>query len=237
LTPYAKIVLFSLSTGLERRIREITSKQICRIGTKPPTYMHMHLTEYVLENLIKCQLIEKTDTVPVDFLLSEERTQPKHPKKILLHPGAGSIRKRWPVFNFLKVEVLLKTKGMNPEFILGPAEEDLADEFSGPGRTVQILSELQDLTTLLNSAGGYIGNDSGATHLAAFSGVPTVAIFGPADPGRWAPVGRSVEIVRPELACLPCFETETGNCAEPICLEKTTPQKVIEAFYRIYPVF
>ena len=196
--------------------------------------MYVHLTEYVLENLVSCHMIEKTDAGPVG---DPEHVRPEFSKKILLHPGAGSIRKRWPVFNFIEVEKMLKAEGLNPEFILGPAEEDLVGDLSGAGRTVNILSDLPDLAMLLKSAGGYIGNDSGASHLAAFLGVPTVAIFGPSDPGRWAPAGRSVEIVRPGLTCLPCFETETGNCEDPNCLEKTTPQKVIEAFCRIYPVF
>jgi ADP-heptose:LPS heptosyltransferase len=35
------------------------------------------------------------------------------------------------------------------------------------------------------------------THLAAALGVPTVAVFGPTDPARWAPRGRGrVKIVR-----------------------------------------
>jgi hypothetical protein len=33
----------------------------------------------------------------------------------------------------------------------------------------------------------YMGNDTGATHLAAASGAHTVAIFGPSDPQRYAP--------------------------------------------------
>ena len=90
---------------------------------------------------------------------------------------------------------------------------------------------------LLAAYGGYIGNDSGASHLAAFLGLPATVIFGPADPRRWTPVGRAVEIVRPELECRPCFETEKANCGDPECLTKTTPQQVIQAFYRQYGVF
>jgi len=101
-------------------------------------------------------------------------------------------------------------------------------------RTVHILTDLTELAALLKSAGGYIGNDSGASHLAAFVGLPATVIFGPADPKRWTPVGRAVEIVRPEMECCPCFETEKANCDDPKCLTKTTPQQVIRAFYREY---
>ncbi len=42
----------------------------------------------------------------------------------------------------------------------------------------------------------YVGNDSGPSHLAAALGVPTLAVFGPTDPGSWRPLGVDVEVVR-----------------------------------------
>src|SRR5262249_20309027 len=52
------------------------------------------------------------------------------------------------------------------------------------------------LGALLARAGVYVGNDSGASHLAAAWGARTVALFGPTDPAIWSPVGASVTIVR-----------------------------------------
>jgi ADP-heptose:LPS heptosyltransferase len=234
LTPYANIILFTLSDQLEQTIRHITSVTICRLPPKPPGYVRIHLTEFVLENLINCGLIEKPDAVVADIPLPAQRGRPRCSAKILLHPGAGSIRKRWPITNFIEVEAMLKADGLAPEFILGPAEEDLVNTLPRSNRTVHILTELTELADLLNSAGGYIGNDSGASHLAAFLGVPSGVIFGPADPKRWKPVGRAVEIVRPELECRPCFETEITNCDGSECLHATTPEKVVKAFYRVY---
>ena len=237
LTPYANIILFTLSDQLEQTIRRITSVRACRIAPKPPKNVRTHLTEFVLKNLINCGLIKTSDAVLDDIPLPNRRSQPKSRDRILLHPGAGSKRKRWPISNFLEVGALLRADGLKPEFILGPAEEDLVDALTGMNRTVNILTDLTELAALLKSAGGYIGNDSGASHLAAFLGLPTTVIFGPADPIRWTPVGRAVEIVRPDLECRPCFETEKANCGDPKCLTKTTPQQVIQAFYREYGVF
>ena len=234
LRPYVKILLFSLSAGLEQSIRQITSKPACRIAPKPPPNRRIHLTEFVLENLIKCKLIKEVNGIIENIPPPIRRSRPKYPDKILLHPGAGSIRKRWSFSNFLEVDAMLEADGLKPEFILGPAEEDLVDILPRKNRTVHILTDLTILATLLNSAGGYIGNDSGASHLAAFLGVPTVVIFGPTDPERWKPVGPAVEIVRPELECRPCFETEAVNCEDPCCLEKTTAKEVIKALYRVY---
>ena len=38
-------------------------------------------------------------------------------------------------------------------------------------------------------AARFIGNDSGPGHLAAITGIPTLALFGPTDPARWRPLG------------------------------------------------
>ncbi len=236
LTPYANIILFTLSDQLEQAIRHFTSVPVCCISPRPPEYVRTHLTEFVLENLMHCGLIKQADAVVEDIPLPRRRSLGKYYDRVLLHPGAGSHRKRWPITNFLEVEAMLKADGLRPEFILGPAEEDLVDVLPTMNRTVHLLTDLTELAALLNSAGGYIGNDSGASHLAAFLGVPTGVIFGPADPKRWKPVGRTVEIVRPELKCRPCFEIEIANCDGSECLHGTTPETVIKAFYRVYQI-
>ncbi len=234
LKQYIKIILFSLSPELEQTIDQITSKTSCRIAPKPPPHVRKHLTEFVLENLIDCGLLKKKDSNVEDIPLPMRKSRPKFVDKVLLHPGAGSTRKRWPMSDFLEVEAILKAHGLKPEFILGPAEENLLDALTRANRCVHTLTDMVELARLLNSAGGYIGNDSGASHLAAFLGLPAAVIFGPTDPKRWSPVGRAVTTVRPGLECRPCFETEPVNCEDPICLEKTTPQDVIKAFYRVY---
>ena len=237
LRPYTNIILFTFSDQLKQTIHRITLVPLCCISPKPPENVQLHLTEFVMENLVNCRLIKRADAVVDDLELPNRTGQPKNQDRILLHPGAGSLRKRWPMSNFLEVEAMLKSDGLKPEFILGPAEEDLVAGLQHPDRAVHALTDLLDLMDLLKSAGGYIGNDSGPSHLAAFLGLPAIVIFGPADPERWAPVGRNAEILRPEMACQPCFETGKANCDDSKCLTNTTPQQVIRAFYGKYGVY
>ena len=237
LRSYTNIILFTFSDQLKQTIDHITSVPICCISTKPPENVQLHLTEFVMENLVNCRLIKRADAVADDIPLPNCASLPKNQDRIMLHPGAGSRRKRWPINNFLEIEGMLKSDGLKPEFIVGPAEEDLVAGLQLPYRTVHALTDLLDLMDLLNSAGGYIGNDSGPSHLAALLGLPAIVIFGPADPKRWAPVGRNAEVVRPKMACHPCFETGEANCDDPKCLTNTTPQQVIHAFYRKYGVY
>jgi heptosyltransferase-3 len=237
LKPYTGIILFTFSDQLKQTIHHTTSVPLCCIAPKPPENVQLHLTEFVMENLLNCKLIKPSDVIIDNIPLPNCASQPKNQDRIMLHPGAGSLRKRWPMNNFLEVEAMLKSDGLKPEFILGPAEEDLVAGLQHPDRTVNALADLLDLMGVLKSAGGYIGNDSGPSHLAAYLGLPATVIFGPVDPEKWAPVGRNAEIVRPEMACRPCFETGNANCDDPKCLTKTTPQQVVGAFYRKYGVF
>ena len=241
LRPYTNIVLFSFSKTLEQSLNRITEKRCHRISPKAPAQERIHIVAYVVNNLIKHRLLEKKNITLEKMITAikgnTEAGQRIDQNKILIHPGAGSIRKRWPLADFLTIETRLKADNLKPEFIIGPAEGDLVNTLISPGdhvRRVHILAEILDLLALLRSAGGYIGNDSGVSHLAAFLGLPATVIFGPADPKRWTPSGHAVEAVRPDLGCDPCFESEKFNCPDPKCLIKTRPDEVLEAFYRVY---
>ena len=48
---------------------------------------------------------------------------------------------------------------------------------------------MPDLAAVFASCDLYLGNDSGLSHLAAWSGARGLALFGPTDPELWAPVG------------------------------------------------
>jgi len=48
------------------------------------------------------------------------------------------------------------------------------------------------LAGVLAGAAALVGNDSGAAHLAAAVGAPTVVLFGPTSPAGFAPLGSSV---------------------------------------------
>jgi ADP-heptose:LPS heptosyltransferase len=234
LAQYEHIILFTVSDRLEQSVNRVAANASCRLPPKPPVDQRLHVAQFVLEAVRACGLINSADAGLDDLPLPVRQSRRRNPAKILLHPGAGSVRKRWPLSNFLQVETALKADGLQPEFVLGPAENALAEELLHPDRVVHVLDDLLVLLDLLDSAGGYIGNDSGASHLAAYCGLPTTVIFGPADPQRWAPIGRAVKIVRPGLPCRPCFETEPDSCNDPQCLESTGPQQVVRAFFKVY---
>ena len=81
--------------------------------------------------------------------------------------------------------------------------------------------EWPELTAAIRGAQVYVGPDTAITHLAAATGAPTVALYGPTDPRLWGPwpVGGldrpwdaagtiqqrgNVWLVQNPLPCLPC---------------------------------
>ncbi|HEV2489055.1 MAG TPA: lipopolysaccharide heptosyltransferase II [Candidatus Acidoferrales bacterium] len=54
----------------------------------------------------------------------------------------------------------------------------------------------------------FVGNDSGAMHVAAAAGIPVVAVFGSTDPQGTAPVTPRRTLVQNLVSCSPCFLRE-----------------------------
>jgi heptosyltransferase-2 len=50
----------------------------------------------------------------------------------------------------------------------------------------------------------FLSNDSGAMHIAAALGVPSVTVFGPTDETATGPCGTNARIVREPVDCAPC---------------------------------
>ncbi|MDH3743481.1 MAG: lipopolysaccharide heptosyltransferase II [Acidobacteriota bacterium] len=103
--------------------------------------------------------------------------------------------KRWPPDRFAELARRLAAtdKGPDPVLIVGPGETELARSIAdASGLDLPILGAGLDLAVLaavLERLSLLVTNDSGPMHLAAAVGTRCVAIFGPTDPRRTAPLG------------------------------------------------
>jgi len=124
---------------------------------------------------------------------------------VLLHPGSGAPRKNWPIEHFVAIaERLAATDGLSPVWVLGEVEREHVRVDALPGTVLPSLP-VDELAGVAAQAAAWIGNDSGATHVAAAVGCRTVALFGPTDPAIWAPRGEHVRVVQapaPEMVSL-----------------------------------
>lgn len=140
-----------------------------------------------------------TDIATVEALWAGWRL----PQRVVaLHPGSGSQAKRWPAAHFAEVARLARDAGYQPLLLAGEADTLALAETRAAlaqlGVTAPVAHGLGVATVaaLLARCSGYVGCDSGISHLAALVGAPTVAVFGPTDPARWAPLGPHVYAAR-----------------------------------------
>ena len=119
----------------------------------------------------------------------------------VIDPFSGSPKKCWPLDRY---QELARRLAMPVRWCAGP-EEQLPDAVR--------IDDLYELARWLATARIYIGNDSGITHLAAATGTPVIALFGPTDPRTWAPRGPNVRVIaRPTLKSITVSEVSAAVC-------------------------
>ena len=134
-----------------------------------------------------------------------------------LAPGARWETKRWPGENFAALAKKFEEKGAQILLIGARGDRDEFDRIRG------ILDNPENcFDTAELSVGGLCGavsrcslvisGDSGPAHIAAAFGIPTLAIFGPTDPARWAPRGPKADFISLSLPCSPCSNYGGKKC-------------------------
>jgi heptosyltransferase-2 len=127
--------------------------------------------------------------------------------------GAGASygsAKCWPPSRFAEVANRLESEADADVILFGTASEAsvstaIAAEMRRPPIDLTGKTAIADLAALLSRCHLFIGNDSGAMHVAAAVGLPIVAVFGPTDPSGTAPVTPRSTIVQQKPYCSPCF--------------------------------
>lgn len=82
-----------------------------------------------------------------------------------------------------------------------------------------------EMAALLKRCRLFIGVDTGALHIAAAVGTPTVAIFGPSPAIMWAPRGEQHTVISKTMPCVPCRDkgcqgTERSRCLDTLTFEE-----------------
>ena len=145
-------------------------------------------------------------------------------RRVLLFPGAGHPGKQWPLVQFFRLAGMIRAKGLEPLFVLGPAE---LERGLIPAELPFIAPEnLHALSNLILEARAVVGADTGPMHLAGMLGVPGVSLFGPTDLRVWGPVGmREVNL---GLDCSPCTTTCADlDCPERRCMRDIPAERVM----------
>lgn len=134
------------------------------------------------------------------------------PQMIAIGPGSKMPSKQWPEDRYLEVGALLLARFPRLHLILVGGREDhaiaarLSRAWGDRSHNCAGQLSIWESAAVIERCQLYFGNDSGAMHLAAFLGVPCVAIFSAREtPGRWDPIGPKHVVLRRNIDCAGCM--------------------------------
>jgi heptosyltransferase-2 len=122
-----------------------------------------------------------------------------------LHPGAGKRQNLWPAARFAALARRAAAEGHQVLVLHGPADQEalsalessqLQKAAGAAAVTIAPLCGVGVAAALLEEADRFLCNDTGIMHVAGALRVPTVALFGPTDPGLWKPLAPEVVALR-----------------------------------------
>lgn len=118
-----------------------------------------------------------TDFLAAEAILPSEQGE----RLVIVHPGVGDPRRRWPAKHFAAVADALAQLGARIILSAGPGDTALVDAVASAMRTrparFAMPPGLQALCGLLARARMLLANDTGPLHLALALGTPAVGIF------------------------------------------------------------
>ena len=152
--------------------------------------------------------------------------------------------KQWTVENYVRISEELANRFVATIIALGsPDERDLI-EYAFQHSTIKpVLAagevSLKETAAIIKRCDLLLCNDSGLMHTAVAVNTPVVAIYGPTDYTRTAPLGEKHTVVRKNLPCSPCFKMDgpstVESCERRICLENITVEEVLQVISKKSP--
>lgn len=161
--------------------------------------------------------------------------------RVIVHPGSRWPARRWPAAYFAQVADTLVERYGAQIIITGTTAEqemthDVLAQMRVPALDLSGQTSLGTLAALLSKVELFVSNDTGPAHIAQAVNCPSITIFGPVAPRRWAPLDQDLHpIVRHAVSCSPC-----GYWTCPIdhrCLRHLLPSTVLRVAQRLLPQY
>jgi ADP-heptose:LPS heptosyltransferase len=200
---FDEILLYSVDSEntLYSNLCKICAQTVHGFKPFPPAGENIHITAYLLDSLQFLGIYETALVPEITFPETTADISPFDDVSVVVHPGSGSPEKNWPIENFTRICRRLITKyDARIHLVIGPADtfntEGLAQSL--PVHAVEVLRnwDVGQLAQHIRRCRLYLGNDSGISHLAAATRIPTVVLFGPSNPHVWRPIGPCVQIIQ-----------------------------------------
>jgi ADP-heptose:LPS heptosyltransferase len=171
------------------------------------------------------------DTVAIERRLSELLRQNDTRPIVLLHAGAGSVQKDWPLEHWTRLAAELVNDRSARVLLTGAGARDasIAREIAHNVSSVESLVDQlswSEFVGVVRRAALVVSGDTSAAHVAAACGTPHVALFtGINDTAEFRPLSERGAILMHPVPCAPCFRGE--GCATMACIRQIAPDHVL----------
>jgi heptosyltransferase-2 len=239
--------LWITMAGIRRRagfIADARGAMLTLKATPPPAALTDHQVNYWLA-MVRATGV--ADGSPGDFALdvhqphrermrqwlASNRKPQARPLFAVAPAAAFGPAKEWPADSYgALIDLLARREDAEVVLVGAPSERAQCEEVVAASKSGAMIAaghtNIGELIGLLSLCDGFIGNDSGAMHLAGALGIPTVAIFGSTNPNRTGPLGAKTRVIYRKLDCSPCL-ARTCRFGHYNCLTQIEPAELVDA--------
>ena len=138
---------------------------------------------------------------------------------IIVQPFSGASIKNWSLENYIALIQKIIRDFDAQVYILGSISDtsnEVIKKLANIHENVHVLigeTSILESISLIQSCDLYIGNDTGLTHISAALNRPTIVIFsGTEITNLFAPLNKSVNLIRFPVSCHPCYLSRIEDC-------------------------
>jgi heptosyltransferase-1 len=155
---------------------------------------------------------------------------------VYANPAARWATKYWNIDAWAELaDLLIERTGASVIFAGSPDDLPYIQQITARMKQMALVAagklNLAEAVALMELCSVYVGVDSGPMHIAAFAGIPVVALFGPTDPLKVGPYGPGHKVIQNSgVHCLACRKRK---CDDRKCLEEITAAHVFDETIRL----
>jgi heptosyltransferase-3 len=151
---------------------------------------------------------------------------------VVICVGGKAPSQLWPLGHYSEVvKQLINQHELFPVIVGGKEDREIGKKLLaiwGGGLCAAGELTVRESAALMETAQFYLGNNTGAMHMAAATGIRCVAVSSARDwPGIWEPYGHGHKVLRHDVPCAGCLLIECNQQLE--CLTNISVQQVYRA--------